>query len=140
MRNSPISHRRRCEIGANPYRYTHVDWDGARELAKLMQETDALIREFKQDQRFSKRVFAAHSEHDKTAAIAGIEALQAVSAPGRFRWFRIPNAAHVSHVSLVLRDPIEVIDEVSGKQRIDVEANPQFQAMMEAIAAFEQSA
>lgn len=127
-------------IGPNPYRYAYVDKDGARELAKLMQDTDALTREFNQNQRFSTRVFAAHSEHDETADIAGIEALQAVSAPGRFTLFRIPNAANVSHASLVLRDPLEVIEVSSGEKQVDVEANPRFQDMMEAIAALEKSA
>jgi pimeloyl-ACP methyl ester carboxylesterase len=125
-------------IGPNPYRYAHVDKDGARELAKLMQETDALTRAFNQKNLFSKRVFAAHSEADETADIAGIDALQAVSAPGRFMVFRIPRAAHVSHASLVLNKPMAVIDGSSGAIRIDVEANPRFQAMMEAIAAWEQ--
>ena len=77
-------------IGDNPYRYNHIDMDGARELARLIRETDSIIDGFDQKDPFPKRVFAAHSECDKTATIAGIEALQKVSVPDRFDFFRIP--------------------------------------------------
>ncbi|MDJ0719685.1 MAG: hypothetical protein QNJ54_36585 [Prochloraceae cyanobacterium] len=78
---------------------------------------------------FPKRVFAAHSECDTTAEISGIEELQKVSVPNRFNFFRIPRHFGVSHASLVLKDPISKLGETMEK------ANPQFQEMMEAIAA-----
>jgi hypothetical protein len=115
-----------------------MDLDGARELSKLIAETDALINRFNPQEPFSTRVFAAHSESDATAAITGIEALQQVSAPDQFRFFRIPEAARVSHVSLVLAEPIYAIGAGDGAKPL-VEANPQFRDMMEAIAALERS-
>lgn len=121
-------------IGPNPYRYKHIDKDGARELAKLMKETDALTSEFNEKNLFSQRVFAAHSESDATADITGIEDLQKVSVPDRFTFFRIPKEEEVSHASLVLKDPIYATGASSGAKKLE-EANPQFQAMMEAIAA-----
>ena len=117
-------------IGDNPYRYNHIDMDGAQELARLIKETDTIIDGFNQKDPFPKRVFAAHSECDTTADISGIEALQKVSVPGRFNFFRIPEHLGVSHASLVLKDPI------SKRGKILEKANPQFEEMMEAIAAF----
>jgi len=121
------------------YRYTRVDIDGVRELAKLMQENDDLINEFDQKNPFSKRVFAAHSESDLTADISGIEKLQKVSDRNRFKFCRIPKAMGVSHVSLVLKDPLEVSDNSGRTKRLE-EAKPEFQAMMEAIAEWDKSA
>jgi pimeloyl-ACP methyl ester carboxylesterase len=121
-------------IGVNPYRYARMDVDGARELSKLIKETDTLIKGFTPKAPFAKRVFAAHSENDATADIAGIEALQRVSAPDRFTFFRIPKAARVSHASLVLKDPIYATDAANGDEPLE-KANPQFQNMMAAVAA-----
>lgn len=123
-------------IGVNPYCYARMDLDGARELSKLIEETDTLINGFNPKELFSKRIFAAHSESDVTAAITGIEDLQKVSARGQFTFFRIPEEARVSHVSLVLKDSIYAIGASDGDQPL-VEANPQFQNMMGSIAALE---
>ncbi len=117
-------------IGDNPFRYSHIDMDGARELARLIKETDTILDGFSQKDPFPKRVFAAHSECDSTAEISGIEELQNVSVPGRFDFFRIPKQFGVSHASLVLKDPILKHGEPLEK------LNPQFQEMMEAITAF----
>ncbi len=117
-------------IGDNPFRYSHIDMDGAQELARLIKETDSIIDGFSQKDPFPKRVFAAHSECDSTAEISGIEELQNVSVPGRFDFFRIPKQFGVSHASLVLNGPILKHGKPLEK------ANPQFQEMMEAITAF----
>lgn len=118
-------------IGKNPYRYGHIDMDGARELAKMIRETDTIIDGFRGKDPFSKRVFAAHSECDRTAEISGIEKLQTISVRDRFYFHRIPKKFEVSHASLVLKDPITNRGEVLEKQ------NPQFKEMMEAITVFE---
>jgi hypothetical protein len=125
-------------IGVNPNCYARMDLDGARELSKLIEETDMLMNGFNPKEPFSKRIFAAHSESDGTAAITGIEDLQKVSARGQFTFFRIPEEARVSHVSLVLKDPMYAIGASDGAQPL-MEANPQFQNMMGAIAALEKS-
>jgi len=113
-----------------------MDLDGARELSKLIHETDTLIHGCNLKEPFSKRVFAAHSESDATANITGIEDLQKVSAPDQFTFFRIPEEARVSHVSLVLKDPIDAIGASNGVEPL-VQANLKFHDMMEAIAALE---
>jgi pimeloyl-ACP methyl ester carboxylesterase len=127
--NSPL-------IGKNPYRYQSIDLDGARELSKLIDETDTLLKRFNLQQPFAKRVFAAHSESDTTANITGIEDLQKVSIPDLFTFFRIPRSAGVSHASLVLQDPIFGIDAASTDKPLE-KANPFFPQMIEAIAAIE---
>lgn len=123
-------------IGVNPYRYARMDVDGARELSKLIKETDTLIKGFNPKEPFSKRVFAAHSESDSTANITAIERLQKVSGPDQFTFFRIPKKAGVSHASLVLKQPIYATGASEGDEPLE-KANPQFQNMMEAIAAIE---
>jgi hypothetical protein len=123
-------------IGVNRYCYARMDLDGARELSKLIKETHTLINGFNSKEPFSKRVFAAHSESDATANITGIEDLQKVSAPDQFTFFRIPEEARVSHVSLVLKDPIHAIGASIGVEPL-VQANSKFHDMMEAIAALE---
>jgi len=126
-------------IGTNPYRYARMDLDGARELSRLIDETDTLIKGFNRKEPFSKRVFAAHSESDSTANIAGIEDLQKVSDPGKFTFFRIPKEKEVSHASLVLKDPIYATDKTKDDEPLE-KANPQFDEMMKAIADFEKQA
>ena len=123
-------------IGANPYRYAGMDLDGARELSKLILETDTIIKRFNPKEPFSKRIFAAHSESDSSANIKGIEDLEKVSDPNKFKFFCIPKAKEVSHASLVLKDPIYAPGTSGGDEPLE-KANPQFNEMMKAIADFE---
>ncbi len=117
-------------IGQNPYRYAGVDKDGARELAKLMKETDALTRKITDTGNLlTRKVFAAHSECDDTASIRGIETIQKLTVPGRFTFFRLRKAEKVTHASVVLRAPV-----LASDGRVLEKANPRFPQMMEAIA------
>ena len=116
-------------IGLNPYRYASVDKDGARELAKLIKETDALTRKIKAAKPLTRKIFADHSECDDTASIQGIEAIQKLTAPGRFTFFRLRKAEKVGHASVVLSAPVLAPDG-----RVLEQANPRFPQMMEAIA------
>lgn len=119
-------------IGENPYRYSDVDMDGARQLARLIKETDTIINLFDSRFPFSEKVFAAHSESDTTADIAGIEALQQVCDKERFRFFRIAKNLCVPHASVVLEKPVVSKDGKELEPR-----NPVFAEMMQAIADFE---
>jgi pimeloyl-ACP methyl ester carboxylesterase len=123
-------------IGRNPYRYARMDMDGARELARLIKETDGLLKGFDAKNPFPKRVFAAHSECDQTADISGIRNLQKKTPPERFTTYFIPKAEEVSHASLVLEVPIFAIDATEGEKPME-EANPKFTDMMAAISDFE---
>lgn len=117
--------------GENPYRYSHIDMDGAVELARLIRETDIIVEGFSKKFPFPKKVFAAHSESDLTAEISGIERLQHVSLEEQFTLFRIPKNLGVAHASVVLKDPIVKDGKVLEKQ------NPEFPRMMAAITDFE---
>ena len=123
-------------IGRNPYRYARMDMDGARELARLIKETDGLLKGFDAKTPFPKRVFAAHSESDKTADIDGIRNLQEKTLPERFTAYFIPKAEEVSHASLVLEEPIFAVDAAEGEKPLE-KANPKFADMMAAVTAFE---
>ena len=122
-------------IGANPYRYARMDMDGARELSELIEETDSIITGYNTKTPFPKPVFAAHSESDTTADIAGIESLEKVSDPNLFKFFRIQKEDGVSHASLVLKDSIFAVDASGSDDCLELK-NPKFQDMMEAIAVF----
>jgi pimeloyl-ACP methyl ester carboxylesterase len=121
-------------IGNHPYRYAHMDLDGARELSKAIAETDDIIRAFMLEEPFAKPIFAAHSESDVTASISGIEDLQQVSIADRFTFFRISKMMGVAHASLVLKEPIYAIDAHSTDEPLQL-ANPMFPEMLDAIAA-----
>ena len=118
-------------IGENPYRYDHMDMDGAQELARLIKETDTIIEGFDAKNPFPQKVFAAHSECDTTASISGIEDLEKVLIPEQFKFYRIDKEYDVPHASLVLKDPITFNGKTLEKE------NPRFNDMMGAIAAFE---
>ncbi|NTV67264.1 MAG: alpha/beta hydrolase [Chlorobaculum sp.] len=119
-------------IGENSYRYSYVDMDGARQLARLIKETDSIISLFGSRFPFPYKVFAAHSESDETADIAGIEALQHVCDKERFRFFRIAKNLGLPHASVVLEKPV-----VSKGGKELEPRNPVFAEMMQAIADFE---
>ena len=123
-------------IGRNPYRYARMDMDGARELARLIKETDGLLKGFDAKTPFLKRVFAAHSESDKTADIGGIGNLQKKTPSERFTAYFIPTSEEVSHASLVLEEPIFAVDAIEGDKPLE-KANPRFAEMMAKVTAFE---
>ena len=124
-------------IGRNPFRYCRMDMDGARELARLIEETDKRLKHFGAKAPFPKRVFAAHSESDTTADIRGIYDLREKTPPDRFRAFIIPKAANVSHASLVLESPIAAVDAAENEAPLE-KANPLFAEMMTALRGFEE--
>lgn len=117
-------------IGRNPYRYCRMDLDGARELVRLIKEIDDLLDGYDEKRPFPRRVFAAHSEADTTAAINGIERLQEKCQEGSFHFHRIPKASRVSHASLVLKDAI-----IDGGEELE-KANPGFPTMISELSAF----
>ncbi|WP_299409468.1 hypothetical protein [Acaryochloris sp. IP29b_bin.148] len=118
----------------HPYSYTHVDLDGAQELARLIKETDGLLKEFSPKAPFAKPVFAAHSEADTTASLERIKALQSVSDPSLFHLYIFPKALGISHANVVLKEAIQ-----NEEGTILKEANPKFTEMMAAIQQFQTS-
>ncbi len=118
-------------IGDNPYRYNRVDLDGATELARLIKRIDTMLKQYDNaGKNFPLSIFAAHSEADTTAHIAGIEYLEKIGSAGVFHFLPFKKQLGVKHASVVLRDPIEGIEKAEA-------ANPRFADMMEAIKQFE---
>lgn len=124
-------------IGPNPYRYDHMDIDGAKELSRLIKETDDLLKGYDKMTPFPKWVFAAHSECDQTADILGIKKLKEKTAGGHFTSFFISNDAQVAHAELVLDKPIFPSGKSSGQNEPLEKSNPKFAEMMAAISKFE---
>jgi esterase/lipase len=93
-------------IGKNPYRYSRMDLDGARELSEQIKLVDEKMATYSPQKSFAVPVFAAHSECDTAADIEGIENLRRVCDLDQFRFFRIPKEIEVSHASLVLKTPV----------------------------------
>lgn len=118
-------------VGRNPFRYDRMDFDGAAELVKLIDETDALVARAK-TRPFAMPVFAAHSKADTTADIEGIERLQTVCVPECFEAFFIPSDMAVSHASLVLEQPVHAADD----NELLEPANPVFGDMMKRVGDF----
>ncbi len=122
-------------IGKNPYRYDRVDIDGAKELAKLIKETDQLLKGFNPEEPFEKKVFAAHSESDTTVSIEAIEQLIEVCKPEITTFYRIPKEKEVPHASLVLKEPIYAAHTSEEAPPLEP-ANPLFDEMMQALQTF----
>lgn len=119
-------------IGDNPVKYAYVDKDGARELVRLIKETDVLMRGFDRQNRLPMRVFAAHSEVDDTANIAGIRKLESLALKKNFKSFYIDKKHNVSHGGLVLE-----ADVLSKSGEICTPKNSQFDQMIKAMSSFE---
>ncbi len=90
----------------NPYRYHRMDSDGARELSELIKKLDEWFND-KQSKPLSAPVFAAHSEADTTADIQRIEQLVKHKGSAQSTFFRIGQAFHVPHASVVLEKPVQ---------------------------------
>ncbi len=119
-------------IGDNPYRYSRMDNDGAKELSKLIDKVDDHLKNLKKDD-INKPIFVAHSEYDSAADIQGVEALIAKSDRNKTEFFRIGKDFHVPHASVVLKD------DVRAKNGSPLEPkNPFFDEMMNAVDQFQQ--
>ena len=116
-------------IGENPYRYAHVDKDGARGLARLIRK-QSLTRKIHTAKPLTRKIFAAHSECDATASIDGIETIRKLTAPCLFTFFRLRKTEKVPHASVVLSAPV-----LGTGGRVLEEANPRFPQMMAAITS-----
>ena len=118
-------------IGDNPYRYSRMDNDGARELSKLIDKVDDHLKNLKQDD-INQPIFVAHSEYDSAADIQGVEALIAKSDRNKTEFFRIGKNFHVPHASVVLKE------DVLAKNGSPLEPkNPFFDKMMNAVNKFQ---
>ena len=119
-------------IGDNPFRYSRMDNDGAKELSKLIYKIDKHLKKIKQG-NINQPIFVAHSEYDSAADIQGVEDLIAKSNQDKTEFFRIGKYFHVPHASVVLKE------DVLAKNGSPLEPkNPFFDEMMNAANKFQE--
>ena len=120
-------------IGDNPYRYSRMDKDGAKELSKLIYEIDRHLKKIKkEDININQPIFVAHSEYDSAADIEGVEKLIVKNDPTKTEFFRIGKYFHVPHASVVLKK------DVRAKNGSPLEPkNPFFDEMMNKVYQFQ---
>jgi esterase/lipase len=118
-------------IGDNIYRYSRMDKDGAKELSRLIYQTDKHLQKIKK-RDISHPIFVAHSEYDSAADIEGVEQLIAKSDPSKTEFFRLGKYFHIPHASVVLKE------DVVSKNGSPLEPkNPFFNEMMNAVDRFQ---
>lgn len=120
--------------GPNPYKYPRFTNFGGLQLARIINENDALLARG----RFPRPVFAAHSIHDTSALIQGIGDL--------FRRLQdtgigivIAHDPPVEHASVVLAEdiPLDLSKVAPGEEPPGVpRANPVFRGMTELAVRF----
>jgi hypothetical protein len=76
------------------------------------------------------KVFAAWSESDQVVSVARIAAMIGRLAQTRVITYILPQAAGVTHASVVLRQPIRA---VGGEEEVLEAANPRFTEMLAEI-------
>lgn len=118
-------------IGDNPYRYSRMDNDGARELSKLIYEIDKYLKKIQKDD-INHSIFVAHSEYDSAADIKGIEKLIAKNDPTKTEFFRIGKYFHVPHASVVLKEDVRANNGSPLEPK-----NPFFDEMMNNVFQFQ---
>ncbi|GAB5520145.1 MAG: hypothetical protein RhofKO_23960 [Rhodothermales bacterium] len=115
----------------NPYAYAHVDLDGARELARLIDEIDELWPRFATSASFPIPVFAAHSSADDVTDQARVQDLSDLVKPNRLTLYQIEQQHQVGHAAIVFRTPIR-----SEHGEIVQPASPCFAAMVDHLDTF----
>jgi len=119
-------------IGDNPFRYSRMDNDGARELSKLIYEIDKHLKKIQKDD-INHPIFVAHSEYDSAADIKGVEKLIAKTELTKTEFFRIGKYFHVPHASVVLKDDIRANNSCPLEPK-----NPFFDEMMNTVCQFQE--
>ncbi len=118
-------------VGNNPYRYSRMDLDGAKELSKLIYKVDKYLKKIQKDD-IKHPIFVAHSEYDRAADIKGVEALIDKSDITKTKFFRIEKVLNVAHPCVVLREDIKDENNCILKAK-----NPVFNEMMNAVYEFQ---
>ncbi len=131
-----IGGQKRPLIGRNPYRYDYVSLKGARELSRLLREINRLIRSYKLNKRFTKRIFSVSSEYDDVISLKAIDRLNEITEKDRFVQYRIRKSLKVGHACVVLKDPIYATGAPFGEPPLEKE-NPEFPQIMAHLRAFQ---
>lgn len=120
-------------IGDNPYKYSRMDNNGARELSKIIKKIDEnfnLIN--KQNILLDHLIFAAHSESDQAADIVAVAQLISKNNPSKTEFFRIAKRFDVPHASLVFKEDLR-----ANNGSLLEAKNPFFDEMMNTANKFQ---
>ncbi len=116
--------------GPNPYKYPKFTLFGALELIDVIKENE---KYFKKGTKLHHDIFAAHSIHDESARLEGINKLFKNYLQGNGSLFVISEDPPVKHASVVLEKDIQLDMRKSTNQKEEIEApkaNPKFDDMM----------
>jgi len=124
-------HPRAYGIGMNPFKYSVFFYEGAAELAEVIQEINEHYdrRRIERYSDIMQPLFVAHSPIDESAEFEGAKRIVAAHPKPNFAFF---DAARVPHASLVLD---KRIDDVPDRQA-DSEANRLFDEMVGMLETF----
>jgi len=131
-----IGGQKRPLIGRNPYRYDYVSLKGARELARLLREINRLIRSYKFNKQFTKRIFSVSSEFDGVISLKALDRLSEIAEKDHFVQYRIRKSLKVEHACVVLKDPIYATGARFGEPPLE-KANPEFPQIMADLREFQ---
>lgn len=124
-------------IGDNPYRYSTMSYDGARQLKSLIEQIqNRYPKGVNKYKNLRQPVFAAHSEADKTAKLEEIDLLinNHNGNNAKKKFYRIKKCENVDHASVVLATDIRAGNDVNKK--VLEYRNPLFEDMMLQIEEF----
>lgn len=121
-------------IGSNPYRYTHVPYNSAAELAALIGELGPLLKKCRAG-GLAKRMFVAWTEADRVVRISALRLLRSRVAGGDFYPFIYTFDEGVAHACVVLKDSIYAAGSSPAEPPLE-RANPRFMEMLAAIDQF----
>ena len=123
-------------IGPNPYRYASVSINSAKELSRLIRGINGLIRSFKLNKRFKKRIFSVTSEYDNVISLRAINRLRQITEKDDFVQYSIRKSLKVDHACVVLKDPIYATGARLGEPPLE-KANPEFPQIMADLREFQ---
>lgn len=116
-------------VGDNPYRYSHVPLNSARELALLIKEIDGIRSGGRSSNLLSREIFSAWSECDDVVDTEVLANLSKITAPSSFTPFVIDEKHRVDHACVVLKHSVYALDARPGSKALE-RANPMFEEMV----------
>ena len=123
-------------IGPNPYRYSTVSVNSAKELSSLIREINGLIHSFKLNKNFKKRIFSVLSEYDNVISLRAINRLREIAEKDQLVQYIIRKSLKVEHACVVLKDPIYATSAHLGEHPLE-KANPEFPQIMADLREFQ---
>jgi esterase/lipase len=123
-------------LDKHPYKYSRAPYESARQLVRLMRENKTLLRSFKKDKSFNKRIFSAWTAADTVISINALKVVEEIVDEKMYRPFEVEQRLNVRHASLMLAEPVYARDANDFSVPL-LPANPRFQEMVKELGRFE---